>query len=283
MSKIDAHNHFWKFQSECDTWITAEMNVLKKDFLPEDLESLLKHNGFHGCVAVQSCQQEQENFFYLKLAEKYDFIKGIVGWVDLQRKDISDSLAYFSQFNKIKGFRHIFQDESERALMLNRNFLRGIKALNDLDFTYDILVFPDQLPYVKELIEKFPQQRFVIDHIGKPNIKSGQAKVWRKLMKTISAYDNVFCKISGMVTEANWGKWNNSNFRTYIDIIVEDIGVDRLLFGSDWPVCLLAATYDEVAELTGNYFSSFTKNEQELIFGKNALSFYRLKELTVAK
>lgn len=276
MQKIDAHQHFWKYDPVKDSWITDAMSVLRNDFLPQELETILKENDFDGCVAVQADQSEAENKFLLDSAAKFDFIKGVVGWIDLRAGNVEERLNYYKKFKKIKGFRHILQGETNRDLMLHESFKRGIGSLKKYDFTYDILIFPDQLQYAKKLVAEFPDQKFVIDHLGKPCIKFKKISNWKKDIKKIAQHENLHCKISGFVTEANWHHWNEEDFRPYIDVVVESFGTNRIFFGSDWPVCLVAAKYEAVLEIVKKYFSSFSKNEQEKFFGQNAIEFYNL-------
>lgn len=276
MQRIDAHQHFWKFDPVRDSWITNEMSVIQKDFMPHDIYPLLQQNGFTGSVVVQSDQSEDENSFQLKNADENDFIKGVVGWIDLQAEHVEDRLKYYSQFTKMKGFRHVLQGEADRALMLKSAFKRGIGLLRKYNFTYDILIFPDQLKYSAELVKEFPDQLFVIDHIAKPGIKNKKTSDWKKDIQEIAENENVFCKISGMVTEADLKEWKKEDIYPYIDIVVEAFGTDRIMYGSDWPVCLLAASYGSALEIVKEYFSSFTTNEQDNFFGRNAVKFYNL-------
>ncbi len=276
--KIDAHQHFWKFDPVRDSWINDEMSVIQKDFLPHDLYPVLTKNDIDGCVTVQSNQTEAENDFQLSNAEKFDFIKGVVGWVDLQAKNIEERLEYYSKFKKLKGFRHVLQGERQRNFMLRLPFMSGVSLLQKYNFTYDILIFPDQLPYTYEFVTAFPDQPFVIDHIAKPYIKDKKITDWKKDMFIIGSCENVYCKISGMVTEANWTTWKKEGFTPYLDVVVDAFGTDRIMFGSDWPVCQVAATYEQMIDIVNNYFSSFSHNEKEKIFGKNAINFYKLDQ-----
>lgn len=276
MIKIDAHQHFWKFDPVKDSWINDEMSVIQKDFLPEDLLPILKQNDIDGCVTVQSDQSEAENDFQLTNAEKWDFIKGVVGWVDLRSERVNERLEYYSDFEKMKGFRHVLQGDPQRDLMLQPEFKRGISLLKNYDFTYDILIFPDQLQYAFELVREFPNQHFVLDHIAKPNIKNRDINDWQKLIAKLGECSNVYCKLSGMVTEANWKEWKKEDFTPYIDMVVKAFGVDRIMFGSDWPVCLVAGSYDKILHIVTDYFSSFSSSEQSQIFGQNAVDFYKL-------
>ncbi len=276
MARIDSHQHFWKYDRIRDSWITDEMSLLRKDYLPSQFGLLLQQNGFDGCITVQAEQAEIENVFLLANAKRNSFIKGIVGWVDFQAKNISQKLSYYTQFKKLKGFRHILQGEAQRDLMLKTEFLRGIKALQEYDYTYDILIYPDQLKFTKEFVGQFPKQKFVIDHLAKPYIKSKKIKEWKKDITQVAEYENVSCKISGYVTEADLKNWKKEDFTPYFDIAVNAFGPDRILFGSDWPVCLLGGGFKEVLNVAKEYFSSFTQNEQDKFFGSNAIKFYNL-------
>ncbi len=276
MLKIDAHQHFWKFDPVRDNWITDDMAVIRNDFLPEDLAPVLKQNGIDGCVIVQSDQSEAENVFQLSNAASHDFIRGVVGWVDLQAVDVEKKLAFYRQYEKMKGFRHILQGEPDRALMLKPAFKRGIGLLKNFGFTYDILIYPDQLPFTIELARDFPGQPFVIDHIAKPYIKKRELRQWEKDVRSVAVFENVFCKISGMVNEADWRNWKQEDFIPYLDVIVEAFGTNRIMFGSDWPVCLVAASYEKMLEIVTSYFSSFSADEKALFFGENATRFYNL-------
>jgi L-fuconolactonase len=276
MLRIDSHQHFWKYDPVRDGWITDDMAVIKKGFLPQDLKPILKHNGFGGCVVVQSDQSEDENEFQLNNAAQHDFIKGVVGWVDLRSNSVEERLEYYSQFKKMKGFRHVLQGETDRAFMLQRAFMKGIGLLKKYNFTYDILIFPDQLKHTLDFVKAFPDQLFVIDHIAKPYIKDKKTDEWKKDIEAVAEYKNVFCKISGMVTEADWKQWRKEDFTPYLETVTEAFGTDRILYGSDWPVCLVAASYEKAVEIVKDHFSSFSKDEQELFFGGNAIKFYNL-------
>jgi L-fuconolactonase len=276
MLRIDSHQHFWNFDPEKFDWITEEMSLIKKDFLPGDLKYILQENNFDGCITVQVQQTEEENSFLLNNAKDNDFIKGVVGWVDLQSENIDERLAYYKQFERLRGFRHILQGEKKRDLMLSPGFKRGISLLNKYNFTYDVLIFPDQLVFAKQLVKEFPKQKFVIDHLAKPYIKDGRIEEWKKDMEAIGSFENVYCKISGMVTEADWKNWKAKDFFPYLDVVVKSFGTNRIMYGSDWPVCLVAASYEQVLNIVREYFSSFSKNEQDLFFGGNAVKFYNI-------
>lgn len=274
--RIDSHQHFWKYNPVKDAWITNEMNILQRDFLPEDLHSLLQHNNIDGCVAVQVDQSETETDFLLQLAKENDIIKGVVGWVDLRADNLEERLDYFSENKKLKGFRHIVQAEPEDDFLLREDFCNGIKKLANYDFTYDILIFPKHLKNAVAFVKKIPQQPFVIDHLSKPNFKKGDFSQWEKDIRSIASFPNVYCKISGMVTEADWKNWEENDFEYCLDVVTEAFGINRLMFGSDWPVCLLAATYQETANIVHRYYSKFSLTEQEKFWSKNAIDFYHL-------
>ena len=274
--KIDAHQHFWIFDPIRDSWINDEMAAIRKDFLPKNLKPILQENGFDGCVAVQADQTEAQNDFLLDFAQDFDFIKGIVGWVDLQGLDVEERLAYFAKYPKMKGFRHVLQGEIERDLMLKPAFMNGISLLAKYNFTYDILIFTDQIKYAEEMVNAFPNQKFIVDHLAKPDIKNQNISAWRKDIKAIAKHENTFCKVSGMVTEADYNNWKQEDFTAYLDVVFECFGTKRLLYGSDWPVCNVAGGYQKALNILTNYTQQLTKNEQALFFGENACSFYNL-------
>jgi L-fuconolactonase len=274
--KIDSHQHFWQYDSGRHSWITDAMAVLKRDFLPPDLNRELQGSGVGASIAVQADQSEDETLFLLDLAKRYPAVAGVVGWVDLCADDVSKRLESFSRYAKLRGFRHVVQDEPDDRFMLRKSFVRGIAALREFEFTYDILVYPRQLPAAIELVAKFPEQPFVIDHIAKPPIKSGETATWASNMREIASAPNVFCKLSGMLTEADWVHWTQDNLRPYLDIVFEAFTLDRLMFGSDWPVCLLAGSYGQVKQVIETYVKNLSGAEKENIFGSNAARFYGL-------
>jgi L-fuconolactonase len=274
--RIDSHQHFWHYDAARDSWITEEMSVLKRDYLPDDLIPQLRANGMDGCIAVQADQSEAETAFLLELASRHEEILGVVGWMDLTSPEVHERLRYFSQFPKLRGFRHILQAEADDRFMMRHDFLRGIQALNRHNLTYDILIYARHLPVVAEFVRQFPEHRFVLDHIGKPAINAGQLQPWAGHIRALARYPNVYCKISGLVTEADWRKWSESDFRPYLDVVFESFGVDRLMFGSDWPVCLLAADYGRVKDTIENYARDLSAREKEQLFGLNAARFYGL-------
>jgi len=276
MNRIDAHQHFWIFDPVRDSWIDETMRSIQKDFLPKDLSPLLIENNFSACVAVQASQTEVETNFLLDLASKNEFIKGVVGWVDLLNDNIEERLNHFSKYDKLKGFRHVVQGEPD-DFMLRKDFRNGIKELKQFNFTYDILIFHRQLPAAIDLVNAFPNQAFVVDHIAKPDIKSGDIFSWEKGIKELSKADNVMCKISGIVTEADWNSWEVADLKPYLDVIFENFGTNKLMFGSDWPVCNLAASYSQVVGVLESYIAQLPVQEQNQIWHENAKFFYNLK------
>ena len=275
MEKVDAHQHFWKFDSLRDNWITEDMEAIRHDFLPHDLKPLMDANGLNSCIAVQADQSENETDFLLGLASENEFIKGVVGWIDLCADTIHERLEHYSQFPKLKGFRHILQAEPIEFI-LKPEFQRGITALQVYGFTYDILIYPQHLPVIPDLIRGGNEQKFILDHLAKPNIKNGTSATWAADLKKLAFHKNVFCKLSGMVTEADHKTWKKEDIYPYMDKVLEFFGPERLLFGSDWPVCRLAASYGQVCDLMNAYLERLTIHEQELIWGKNAALFYKL-------
>ena len=278
--RIDAHQHFWRFEPVRDAWITDEMRVIRRDFLPDDLRPELSRHRLDGCVAVQAVSSEQETIFLLDLAARWKEIYSVVGWVDLRAPDIYERLAYFARFEKLAGFRHIVQSEPDSQFLLRENFLRGIGALAEFGYTYDILIYPTQLPAAVEFVDRFPDQPFVIDHIAKPVVRTGEIEPWSAYIRILASYPNVFCKVSGLLTEADWHRWTPEQFRPYLDVVFESFGPRRLLFGSDWPVCLVAGTYSQVVDLVAGFSSNLPSEDQEAIFGMNAARFYRARNVT---
>ncbi|MDO5977370.1 amidohydrolase family protein [Flavivirga spongiicola] len=273
--KIDAHQHFWKYNPVRDAWIDDSMTVIRKDFLPQDLKPILEANTIDGCIAVQADQSENETDFLLQCAIENPFIKGVVGWVDLLSDNVEERLEYYSKNNILKGVRHIVQAEAN-DFMLRKDFQNGISKLQQFNLTYDILVFPPQLEAAIQLVREFPNQKFVLDHIAKPYIKDAKIHDWKINMSTLAKAPNVYCKVSGMVTEADLKQWRLSDFQPYLDVVFEAFGIDRIMYGSDWPVCLLAAEYQEQLNIIETYISRFSSDDKIKIMGNNAIRFYNL-------
>ena len=273
---IDSHQHFWKYEPVKHDWIDDDMSVIRRDFSPSDLAKVYQENRIDGCVAVQADQTLEETDFLIDLASKNNFIKGIVGWVDLRAENIENVLEKYSTDKIVKGFRHVVQGEADHNFLLRPNFSRGISLLEKHNFTYDILVFPHQLGSVLEFVKKFPNQKFVIDHIAKPYIKDGYFDGWATMMTAIGKHENVSCKMSGMVTEADFNTWTPEQIHPYMDIALKAFGSKRILFGSDWPVCLVAGNYSKIKKLTTDFISQLSQIEQNSIMGNNAIEFYNL-------
>ena len=273
---IDSHQHFWKYEPVKHSWIDDDMSVIRRDFSPSDLAKVYQENGIDGCVAVQADQTLEETDFLIDLASINNFIKGIVGWVDLRAENIENVLEKYSTDKIVKGFRHVVQGEADHNFLLRPNFSRGISLLEKHNFSYDILVFPHQLGSVLEFVKKFPHQKFVIDHIAKPYIKDGYFEGWATMMTAIGKHENVSCKMSGMVTEADFNTWTPEQIHPYMDTVLEAFGSKRILFGSDWPVCLVAGNYSKIKKLTTDFISQLSQIEQNSIMGNNAIEFYNL-------
>ena len=277
--KIDSHQHFWKYNPARDGWITDAMSVLKRDFLPEELARECQANGIDATIAVQADQSENETLFLLDLAEGSQRIAGVVGWVNLASPNIEERLEHFSRFDKLRGFRHIAQSEPDDRFLVRADFANGISRLREFGFIYDILIYPRQLPAAIELAEKNPEQQFVIDHMAKPEIRTRNSESWAAHIRDIAKNSNVYCKLSGLITEAHWNRWKTEDFRPYLDIVFDAFGPNRLKFGSDWPVCLLAGSYRQVKDILEDYLDGYSAADKEKIFGGNAIQFYGLKTI----
>ncbi len=270
---IDSHQHFWKYNPRTHAWIDDKMKVIRRDFMPGDLKSLLDNLSIYGCIAVQADQSEEETEFLLKLAKRYPFIKAVVGWIDLWDEKLEERLEKFSGRPKLAGFRHILQSEDPEK-MLEPVFLRGMKTLQKNGYTYDILIYPKHLDAAIELVRRCPDQKFVVDHLAKPDIKNQIFETWAEKMTQLAKSENVCCKVSGLVTEADWNHWKPSDLKPYLDTVFEMFGTRRLLYGSDWPVCLLAGSYKEVYSVVTDYLSDFAAGERKDVMGENAVRFY---------
>jgi len=273
---IDAHQHFWNYSPQKHSWISPEMGMLKRDFLPEDLQKIYEENGINACVAVQAEQSEKETMFLLQFAEEYEFIKGVVGWVELRSRDLEKRLEHYRKFDKLKGFRHLVQDEPNPDFLVDADFQEGLGMLEKYGFTYDLLVYPHQLNAAIKTVGNFPHLKFVVDHIAKPPIKQQVMEPWKEVINSIGSYPNVYCKISGLITEASWESWKEADIAPYLDVVLRSFGIDRVMFGSDWPVCLLAGSYPQVLGLVEHYVSHFSEKDKEKLFYKNAAAFYGL-------
>ena len=273
---IDTHQHFWQYDPAEHTWMSAGMPGLKRDLLPPDLQPLLEANGIGGTVAVQARQSLAETEWLLALADTYPFILGVVGWVDMQSPTVGEQLRRFAGRPKLVGVRHVVHDEPDDQFMLRPAFLRGLEALAAFDLAYDLLLFPKHLPVAAQVAQMFPRQRFVLDHISKPFIKSGSRSPWDTDLRDLARFDNVSCKVSGLVTEAAWRHWTPEDFKPYLDVVFDCFGTSRLMFGSDWPVCTLSAHYHEVVGLVRDYLLDLPSAVGARVMGENAITAYRL-------
>jgi L-fuconolactonase len=276
MKIIDAHMHFWNYDANRHGWINDDMQVIRKDFLPGDAEQIFQKLGIEGCVAVQADTTEAETEFLVQLSQQHKIIKGVVGWVDLATEDLEEKLLLYSKQPIIKGFREIMQGAPDEQFMTNENFQAGLKQLAPLGFTYDVLIYHNQLPSAIKFTEKYPDQDFILDHIAKPNIKQHDWKKWRDDIRELSKNPKMYCKISGMVTEADWQRWNYENMRPYLETVGEYFGTDRICFGSDWPVCLVAAKYQDVLKIVTEFLSEVPVSEREQVLSGNITRFYKL-------
>ncbi len=274
--RIDAHQHFWMYDSEEYRWIDDSMRAIRRDFLPTDLAPELAQNGFAGSVAVQARQTLQETRWLLSLADQNPKIVGVVGWVDLCSPDVTSQLKEFSINPKFVGVRHVVQSEPDDRFLMRQDFMRGIAALEEFDLAYDILIYEKHLSVAAEFVEKFPRQRFVLDHMAKPAIKSGKIEPWATGIRRLANFPNVLCKLSGLVTEADWKIWRPEQIVPYLDIASEAFGPERLMIGSDWPVCLVAASYTGAMNLVKHWLQQFLPEVRDLIVGRNAQRFWKL-------
>ncbi len=276
--RIDAHQHFWRYNPDEYGWIDDSMARLRRDFLPEDLKRETEAAGFDGAIAVQTRQTLEETRWLLELAASSLHVLGVVGWVDLRSPNVRSQLAEFAKNTKLLGVRHIVQSESDDHFLLRTELLHGIAALEEFGLTYDILIYPRHLPVAAEFVKRFPRQRFVLDHVAKPLIKSGSLQPWQSGIRELAQNTNVFCKLSGLVTEADWKNWKASDFEPYLDIALESFGRDRLMIGSDWPVCTVAASYSEVMGVVVEYLGKYPNDVREAILGGNAARFWKLNQ-----
>jgi len=275
--RVDAHQHFWKYNPAEYEWIDDSMAAIRRDFLPEDLELELERNEFHGSVAVQARQTLEETRWLLELAERSSKILGVVGWVDLCSADVRAQLSVLARNRKLVGIRHIVQSEPDDRFLLRQDFVRGITTLEEFDLAYDILIYTKHLPVAAEFVERFPKQRFVLDHLAKPAIKLQEIESWAAGVRRLAAFPNAFCKLSGLVTEADWQRWKPEDIAPYLDIAFETFGASRLMIGSDWPVCLVADSYNRTIDVVKNYLQGYPAETRDAVLGENARRFWRLK------
>jgi L-fuconolactonase len=272
---LDSHQHFWKYDPVKEAWITEAMDVIRRDFMPEDLKPLLDQSHVSGCIAVQADQSEAETRFLLSLADQHAFIQGVVGWVDLRSDKLAERLEYFSSFPKLKGFRHIAQPEPA-GFLTDPKFIRGVRLLAKYNYTYDLLIGQQQLEEALLFVREVPDVKIVIDHMAKPAIRAKEKTHWELSMAALSTFEHVYCKLSGMVTEADWQAWKPLDFFPYLDELFESFGSSRLLYGSDWPVCLVAASYEQQLFILQSYLAEFPSGEKQQVLAENARKFYNI-------
>ncbi|MCB0648998.1 MAG: amidohydrolase family protein [Saprospiraceae bacterium] len=275
MNIIDTHQHFWSYEPIKHQWIDDEMANIRSDFGPEELSLIYESLGVEGCIAVHADQTTAETDYLLDLADRFDFIRGVVGWVDLKSGSLAQDLEIWSDNEKLKGFRHVLQVE-DPEFILDPTFLEGIKTVSSKGYLYEILIFPNHLPNSVEMVRRLPDTTFILDHIAKPYIKNKDIAQWASHMRLLASHENVSCKISGMVTEADYRQWKKSDFTPYLDVVLEAFGPERLMFGSDWPVCLVAAQYEDVLDIVTSYVGKLSEDEQEQILYTNAINIYKL-------
>ena len=276
---IDSHHHLWNFSEAEYDWIRRDMSVLRQDFTPEMLYSELAASGIDGCVAVQARQSLEETDRLLALAKDSPFIKGVIGWFPLQNDSVEKEIASRVEGGPdrhLVGVRHVVEDEPDPRFILGESFNRGVGLLENYGLVYDILVNEGQLPEVLEFVDRHPRQIFVLDHLAKPRIAAGELHPWEKNLKALAGRENVYCKISGLVTEADWHSWTPDDLKPYLDTAFEAFGARRLMFGSDWPVCLLASSYRKWYRTLAVYCAGLSSDEKEAVFSGNAEKIYRL-------
>ena len=277
MPNIDAHQHFWLHDPAEYGWIDDSMARLRRDFLPADIKSEMDRVGIDACIAVQARQSLEETRWLLELADANPFIAGVVGWVDLQADNLREQLEGFAPGSKLVGIRHIVQAEADDRFLLRPAFCRGVSMLEDLELAYDILIYPRHLPVASEFVSRFKRQRFVIDHLAKPNIRDGELAVWERGIRALAEFPQVFCKISGLITEADWTRWTPDQLRPYLDVAFDAFGAHRLIAGSDWPVCTVAGDYSRTMSVLTHYLSGRPESECVAVMGGNARRFWNLK------
>lgn len=275
--RIDAHQHFWRFHAAHFPWIDAAKTRLMRDYLPSDLEPQLHAAGFDACIAVQARHDVDETRFLLEMAAAHPFVAGVVAWIDLQSDDLRSQLEYWAGDPRLVGIRHIVHDEPDDHFMLRPAFLRGLGTLAEFDLTYDLLLFPRHLPVAIDVVARFPDQRFVLDHLAKPPIKAREIDAWARDLVRLAAHPNVCAKLSGMVTEADWQAWTPADLRPYLDVALDCFGADRLMVGSDWPVCTLAGEYGPVMAPVVAFAEEQPPEDRDAILGGTAAKFWRLE------
>ena len=272
---IDSHHHFWNYDHVEFDWIDDSMGTIRRSFLPHDLRAEIDQVGIDGVVSVQARQILEETDFLLEQANANDFIKGVVGWIPLADTNITEVLDRYKNADKLKAVRHVVQGEPD-GFLDDEAFNRGIQALEAQDLVYDVLIFERQLEETIRFVDRHPKQVFVLDHIAKPKIKINQLDPWQANIRELAKRDNVRCKLSGMVTEANFENWTEQQLRPYLDTVLTAFGPERLMFGSDWPVCLVASAYKRWHDLICEYIQPLSSDEKASIMGDTAIRVYKL-------
>jgi L-fuconolactonase len=281
MHRIDAHHHLWRYSVAEYGWISDAMQALRRDFLPADLRAEMAAAGIDATVVVQARQTLDETRWLLDLAHQNSFMAGIVGWAPIASPDFSAILDDLQADSKLKGLRHVLQDEPDDAYALRDDFRRGLKRLEGTGLVYDILIYDGRLPVATQLVDLHPNQIFVLDHLAKPKIAANELSPWREDLRELARRPNVMCKISGMATEADWLKWTLVDLAPYLATALECFGPQRLLAGSDWPVCTVATSYQRWWQTLRQWAAPLSTSEQEAIFGANAARVYQLERLEV--
>jgi L-fuconolactonase len=272
---VDAHQHFWRYNPRDYAWIDDSMPALKRDRLPADLEPLLRAEGVDRTIAVQACQTTAETDWLLQLAETHPFIAGVIGWVDLQADDVEARVERAAKHKKLVGVRHVVQSEPDDSFMLRPAFGRGIATLARHGLVYDLLIYPRHLPVASDFVEHFDSQSFVLDHLAKPDIRSRSIDGWARDLLRLARHPNVWCKVSGLVTEADWQRWTPKDLEPYLDIAFDAFGPGRLIAGSDWPVCTLAGDYSRTMAVLRDYLARRTPAERDAVLGGNAQKVWK--------
>ena len=262
--------------------MTPDVELLCRDYLPGMLEPILQRNGVAQTVLVQASNSFEETLYLLELADQNSFIAGVVGWVDLQTEETTRQLDALTARSKLKGVRHLVESEPADDWLMQANVVRGLRELGERGLTYDLLVHPRHLKYAAQVAAQCPDTRFVVDHMAKPSIKSGEIGEWASELKPLAALPNVSCKLSGLMTEANWTNWRVEDLKPYVETALESFGPERMIFGSDWPVCLLAATYEQALGAFQNLLANLNEDERRRIFSDNAVEVYRLEAEAIA-
>lgn len=274
--KIDAHHHFWTYYPAEYDWIDESMTAIRRDFLPRDFQRELDNVRFDGAISVQARQSLEETSWLLDLADNHDFLKGVIGWVPLVDEDVRKHLDRVARHPKLKGVRHIVQAEPDDQFILRDDFNAGVSALEDYGLTYDILIYERHLPQTIEFVDRHTDQVFILDHLAKPKAKENEVEPWRTNIRRLAQRQHVYCKISGLVTEADWRAWDDEQLSIYLETVLNAFGPRRIMFGSDWPVCLVASSYEKWYEVVSRFCENLSHDDKARIFGGTAIEAYKL-------